>query len=48
MRLDAIDHVISTQLPGAVVSAGALDVTPEQWGTEGVFVARFRHKDALQ
>jgi 16S rRNA (cytosine967-C5)-methyltransferase len=45
MRLDAIDHVISTQLPGSAVSAGALDVTPEQWGTDGVFVARFRRKD---
>jgi 16S rRNA (cytosine967-C5)-methyltransferase len=47
MRLDAMDHEISTQLPGAAASAGTLDVTPEQWGTDGVFVARFRRKDAL-
>jgi 16S rRNA (cytosine967-C5)-methyltransferase len=24
-------------------TAGTLDLTPEQWDTEGVFVARFRH-----
>ena len=48
MRLDAIDHEISTQLPGATVSAGTLDMTPEQCGTEGVFVARFRRKDTPQ
>jgi 16S rRNA (cytosine967-C5)-methyltransferase len=46
MRLDAIEHEISPQLPGAATSAGTLDVTPEQWGTDGVFVARFRRKDA--
>ena len=46
MRLDAIDHALSPQILGSAVSAGTLDVTPEQWGTEGVFVARFRHKYA--
>jgi 16S rRNA (cytosine967-C5)-methyltransferase len=46
MRLDAMDHEISTQLPGAAASADSLDVTPEQWGTDGVFVARFRRKNA--
>jgi 16S rRNA (cytosine967-C5)-methyltransferase len=47
MQLDAIDHESSTQLPGSTASPGTLEVTPEQWGTEGVFVARFRHRDAL-
>jgi 16S rRNA (cytosine967-C5)-methyltransferase len=47
MRLDVIDHESSTQLPGSTASPGTLEVTPEQWGTEGVFVARFRHRDAL-
>ena len=46
MRLDAIDHELSTQLLGSAASAGTLDVTPDQWGTEGVFVARFRRRDA--
>jgi 16S rRNA (cytosine967-C5)-methyltransferase len=46
MRLDAIDHALSSQLLGSAASAGTLEVTPEQWGTEGVFVARFRHKYA--
>jgi len=46
MRLDAVDHERSTQPLGSSASAGTLDVTPEQWGTEGVFVARLRHRDA--
>jgi 16S rRNA (cytosine967-C5)-methyltransferase len=48
MRLDAVDHEVSTQLLGAAASTGTLDVTPEQWGTEGVFVARFRRRDTPQ
>jgi 16S rRNA (cytosine967-C5)-methyltransferase len=48
MRLDAIDREVSTQLLGSAASTGTLDVTPEQCGTEGVFVARFRRKDAPQ
>jgi 16S rRNA (cytosine967-C5)-methyltransferase len=48
MRLDAIEHGISTQLLESAASAGTLDMTPDQWGTEGVFVARFRHRDAPQ
>jgi 16S rRNA (cytosine967-C5)-methyltransferase len=48
LRLDAIGHEISTQLRESTASAGTLDVTPEQWGTEGVFVARFRRRDAPQ
>jgi hypothetical protein len=26
---------------------GTLDLTPEQWHTDSVFVARFRRKDAI-
>ena len=48
MRLDAVDHEFSTPPCGSATSAGTLDVTPEHWGTEGVFVARFRRKDALR
>jgi len=48
MRLDAIDHEVSPQLLRAAASPGALDVTPDQCGTEGVFVARFRRRDAPQ
>jgi len=47
MRLDVIDNESATQLPESAASPGTLDVTPDQWGTEGVFVARFRHRDAL-
>lgn len=42
MRLDAIDHVLLRPLLSAAVTAGTLDLTPEQWGSDGVFVARFR------
>jgi 16S rRNA (cytosine967-C5)-methyltransferase len=48
MRLDAIAHALASQSPGSAASPGTLDVTPEQWGTEGVFVARLRRKDAPQ
>jgi 16S rRNA (cytosine967-C5)-methyltransferase len=46
MRLDAVDQELP-QLPlWPAASPGTLDLTPEQWGTEGVFVARFRRRDA--
>jgi 16S rRNA (cytosine967-C5)-methyltransferase len=48
MRLEAIGHEIATPLLRSTTSAGTLDMTPEQWGTDGVFVARFRHRDAPQ
>ena len=48
MRLDAITHALASPSPGSAASPGTLDVTPEQWGTEGVFVARLRPKDAPQ
>ncbi len=46
MRLDAVDRALFTQPLGSAASAGTLDLTPEQWGTEGVFVARFCRRDA--
>jgi 16S rRNA (cytosine967-C5)-methyltransferase len=48
MRLDTITHPLASQSPGSAASHGTLNVTPEQWGTEGVFVARLRRKDAPQ
>jgi 16S rRNA (cytosine967-C5)-methyltransferase len=48
MRLEAITHALASPSPGSAASPGTLDVTPEQWGTEGVFVARLRRKDAPQ
>jgi 16S rRNA (cytosine967-C5)-methyltransferase len=40
--LDPIDRELSKRPSQPSPSPGVLDVTPEQWGTEGVFVARFR------
>jgi 16S rRNA (cytosine967-C5)-methyltransferase len=45
LRLDAVDTELPKQLLWPAASPGTLDLTPEQWGTEGVFVARFRHRD---
>jgi 16S rRNA (cytosine967-C5)-methyltransferase len=45
MRLDAVDHELPQQPLWPAAIAGTLDLTPEQWGTEGVFVARFRRRD---
>ena len=45
MQLYAIDYppcVTPSETPD---TPGTLDITPEQWGTEGVFVARFRRKN---
>src|SRR4030095_16033840 len=35
MQLDAVAHELATQSLGSAASAGTLDVTPEQCGTEG-------------
>ncbi len=43
MRLDAIDPSYPQPLPTPSATAGTLDLTPEQLGADGVFVARFRH-----
>jgi 16S rRNA (cytosine967-C5)-methyltransferase len=42
LRLEAVDHDLPQPPPQPSASPGTLDLTPEQWGTEGVFVARFR------
>ena len=45
MRLDALDTELP-QLPRyASATPGVLDLTPEQWQTDGVFVARFCRRD---
>jgi 16S rRNA (cytosine967-C5)-methyltransferase len=48
MRLDAVDHELPQQPLWPSATAGTLDLTPEQWGTEGVFVARFRRRNIAQ
>ena len=42
MRLEAIEPSYPQPLPVPSATAGTLDLTPDQLGTEGVFVARFR------
>jgi hypothetical protein len=42
MRLEAIKPSYPQPLPVPSATAGTLDLTPDQLGTEGVFVARFR------
>jgi len=46
MRLEAIEHALPRLPVCASASVGTFDLTPEQWGTDGVFVARFRRRDA--
>jgi len=46
MRLDAVDDDLPRRSLRSSASVGTLDLTPEQWGTEGVFAARFRRRDA--
>jgi 16S rRNA (cytosine967-C5)-methyltransferase len=45
LRLDAVDAELPKPPRWPSATPGALDLTPDQWGTEGVFVARFRHRD---
>src|SRR5215471_15740162 len=45
MRLDTVAHELPQQPLWPAAIAGTLDLTPEQWGTEGVFVARFRRRE---
>jgi 16S rRNA C967 or C1407 C5-methylase (RsmB/RsmF family) len=42
LRLEAIESSYPQPLPVPSATAGTLDLTPDQLGTEGVFVARFR------
>lgn len=44
MGLDPIDRELPKRPLQPCTHPGMLDVTPEQWGTEGVFVARFRYQ----
>jgi 16S rRNA (cytosine967-C5)-methyltransferase len=44
LRLEPIEHPVLRQLSWPAAIAGTLDITPEQLGTEGVFVARFRYQ----
>ena len=44
LELHAIEPGYPQPLPVLSATAGTLDLTPEQLGTEGVFVARFRYK----
>jgi hypothetical protein len=44
MGLDPIDRELPKRPPQPCTNPGMLDLTPEQWGTEGVFVARFRYQ----
>lgn len=47
IRLDAVDHDLPRQPLYSSAIPGTLDLTPEQWHTDSVFVARFRRKDAI-
>ncbi len=44
LELHAIESVYPQTLPVPSATPGTLDLTPEQLGTEGVFVARFRYR----
>jgi 16S rRNA (cytosine967-C5)-methyltransferase len=44
MRLVAIDEALLQRLPVSSATSGTLDLTPEQWHTDGVFVACFRRQ----
>jgi len=45
MQLASVAPAVPHHLRAAVIAPGMLKVTPEQWGTEGVFVARFRRRE---
>lgn len=42
MRLEAVEALLPQPVLQASATPGTLDLTPEQWGTDGVFVACFR------
>lgn len=44
MHLVAVDEDLERCPPVLSPTVGTLDLTPEQWGTEGVFAARFRRR----
>jgi 16S rRNA (cytosine967-C5)-methyltransferase len=43
LRLEPIVSPLPDELYQASTTAGTLDITPDQLGTDGVFIARFRH-----
>jgi 16S rRNA (cytosine967-C5)-methyltransferase len=45
MQLVAVPETLVQRLPVPSATPGTLDLTPEQWHTDGVFVARFLRKD---
>jgi 16S rRNA (cytosine967-C5)-methyltransferase len=47
MQLDAVGTDLPSPLIQHLQTAGVLELTPEQWHTDGVFVARFRRKPSL-
>jgi 16S rRNA (cytosine967-C5)-methyltransferase len=44
MQLVAVPAALGQRLPVPSALPGTLDLTPEQWHTDGVFVARFRRQ----
>ena len=44
MQLDAVDAELPQSTSQPSETSGTLELTPEQWHTDGVFVARFRRK----
>lgn len=48
MRLDAVTQAMPDVMQCAPTIPGTLDLTPEQQGTEGVFVARFRWQQSTR
>ena len=47
MQLDATVSDLPSPLIRHLQTSGVLELTPEQWQTDGVFVARFRRQSAL-
>jgi len=45
MQLVAVPPECVQSLPIASATSGTLDLTPEAWHTDGVFVARFRRRE---
>ena len=48
LQLYAIEPDYPQRLPAPSATAGTLDLTPEQFGADGVFVARFRYRHGNQ
>jgi 16S rRNA (cytosine967-C5)-methyltransferase len=48
MRLIDVPVLLAQPVPVPPVCPGILDLTPEQWQTDGVFVARFRQHSAAE